>query len=281
MHIAQVHLDERGAKPNRETVSCEAQPNAGTRTTSQGANREWSGRYCECKQNCKSYNATTWTQVGFLSSESVSPYNAAMYCFVTVRPAQWRGVWSNARGILASSSLSKVPARGPFFYVDQSLPTQVALADGSAMHLQHEHLYTFLNGAAVDTYQVSTGVGGSTPIRSGNLGTYDRGKILRQGDPGWIVQGGVYVDNFWPLFPDGDRDSQILIHTLPFHPYADGTHDPASYYGQAALGSVRSSAGCIRMWPAHTGHFPGFGHFTTWSQTMQSSYGPIPFTIGA
>ncbi|MGI8824991.1 MAG: L,D-transpeptidase [Chloroflexota bacterium] len=176
---------------------------------------------------------------------------------------------------------STVPPSGPYFYVDQLYVHYLMLPMGAKMHVQAQHLYTFLNGALVNDYAVSTGVGGSTPVRSGTLGPFDRGKILRAGDPGWIVQGGVYVDDFWPLFPPDDQDSQILIHTLPFQPNADGTHDAASYYGETDLGQRPSSAGCIRMWPAHLGHYPGFGRFTSWAKRMQAAYRIVPFSIGA
>lgn len=190
---------------------------------------------------------------------------------------------------------SVVPAHGPFMYVNQfgtgklnspdGATAEIAgglltLPSGQRLHLQAQHLYTFLGGQVVGDYEVSTGTGGSTPIRSGTLGLFDRGKTLHKGDPGWLVLGGVYVDNFWALFPDTDPDSNILIHTLPFHPYANGKHDVNSYYGQVDLGVQESSSGCIRMWPGTVHHASGFNDFTKWAKAMQLGYGAVPFTIG-
>jgi hypothetical protein len=191
---------------------------------------------------------------------------------------------------------SVVPASGPFFYVNQSgtgtvnLPGgrtfpivngRTTLPNGTGMTLLPQHLYTFLDGRLQKSYPVSTGIGGTTPIRSGTLRLFDRGKKLRPVDPGWIVQGGVYVDDFWALFPDTDPDSQILIHTLPFHPYLNGKHDINSYYDAAKLGVEEASAGCIRMWPTMYGRSDDFGTFTEWAKTMQAEYdGSVPFTIG-
>lgn len=178
---------------------------------------------------------------------------------------------------------AKAPKKGAWFYVS----------------LNNQQMYTYENGKKLDIYDVSTGKpSDDTPKTTGALVKYLGPNGLASGAPGYAVDDGVFVGAFWQLFPTGSGNfsngytkSSYLIHPWPFITHPCNTNpsgqcrdtnggfisDPLPY--NQALGNTPQSHGCIRMYPAGSGHLD-FYNFTSWAQSMESKYKTVPFEIG-